>query len=45
MLISKRENQALMKKGLRCADPDITMAGLAFVRLEHAIKDREENKS
>lgn len=45
VLISKRENRAMMKHGFRCEDPDITMAGLAFVRLEHAIKDREEKKA
>lgn len=44
MLITKAENQAMMRKGLRCEDPDITEAGLAMVRLENAVKDREKKE-
>lgn len=44
MLITMAENQALMRKGLRCEDPDITEAGLAMVRLENAVKDREKKE-
>lgn len=44
MLITMAENQAMMRKGLRCEDPDITEAGLAMVRLENAVKDREKKE-
>lgn len=44
MMITKAENQAMMRKGLRCEDPDITEAGLAMVRLENAVKDREKKE-
>lgn len=44
MMITRAENQAMMRKGLRCEDPDITEAGLAMVRLENAVKDREKKE-
>lgn len=44
MMITRAENQAMMRKGLRCEDPDIMEAGLAMVRLENAVKDREKKE-
>lgn len=37
-LISKTENAALNKLGLRSEDPDLTDAGINLVRLRFAVK-------
>lgn len=39
MMISKQENAALNKLGLRSKDPDLTEAGVNLVRLRLAVKE------
>lgn len=41
-LISKQENAALNKLGLRSEDPDLTDAGINLVRLRMAMKDAKK---
>lgn len=43
-LITKRENAALNKLGLRSEDPDLTEAGINLVRLRLAAKDAKKRK-
>lgn len=40
MLITRGENSQLTMRGYRSEDPDLTMAGLAVVRVRNAIKER-----
>ena len=44
MLVSKRENGALNKLGLRSEDPDLTETGLLVTRLRLAAKDKRGQK-
>ena len=43
-LVSKSENAALNKLGLRSEDPDLTDAGINLVKLRLAVKNRRRNE-
>lgn len=45
MMISKQENAALNKLGLRSKDPDLTEAGVNLVRLRLAVKEAKKRKA
>lgn len=45
VLISKRENQMLLKRGYRTGDPELTRAGIAAIRLELKAKDRKKERA
>lgn len=44
MLISKAENAVLTRKNYRFEDPDLTMAGLAVVKLHNGIRQKRKEK-
>jgi len=45
MLISKSENAVLNRRGLRFEDPDLTMAGLAVVKLTNTMKEKRKREN
>ena len=44
MLVTRRENSALTRKGLRSEAPDLTEAGLALIKLENAASDLKKRR-
>lgn len=44
ILVTKAENCALTRLGLRSKDPDFTEAGLGVVRLKQAISNRKRKR-
>ena len=45
VLMTKSENAVMNRKGLRFEDPDLTMAGLAVVKLNNAVKEKRKREN